>query len=141
MIIYFVYLIAYNLICVSMKSIKILLVDDNAIIRKSLLLLLSKIPHVNVVGECVDGVEVIPFIKHHQVDVIFMDISMKFMDGYEATERVKQYYPGVKVIGFSSQDCIATIDKMIASGADGFISKYNAEKPLIIAELDRVMNL
>lgn len=124
-----------------MKSIKILLVDDNALIRKSLLLLLSKIAHVHVVGECVDGVEVIPFIKDHQVDVIFMDINMKLMDGYEATERVKQYSPDIKVIGFSSEDYMTTIDKMIASGADGFISKYNAEKSLIIAELDRVMNL
>ena len=124
-----------------MEYIRVLLVDDNVIIRKSFIHLLSKIAHVNVVGECSDGVEVIPFIKHHQVDVIFMDINMKHMDGYEATKRVKQCYPGVKVIGFSSQDYMTTIDKMIASGADGFISKYNAEKSLIIAELDRVMNL
>ena len=124
-----------------MKPIRVLLVDDNVIIRKSFILLLSKIAHVNVVGECSDGVEVIPFIKHHQVDVIFMDINMKLMDGYEATKLVKQYSPDIKVIGFSSQDYMSTIDKMITSGADGFISKYNAEKLLIIAELDRVMNL
>ena len=124
-----------------MEYIRVLLVDDNVIIRKSFIHLLSKIAHVNVVGECSDGDEVIPFIKHHQVDVIFMDINMKLMDGYEATKLVKQYSPDIKVIGFSALDYITTIDKMMASGADGFLSKFNAEKSLIIVELDRVMNL
>jgi DNA-binding NarL/FixJ family response regulator len=124
-----------------MKPIRILLVDDHAIIRKSFLLLLSKIPHVKVIGECSDGVEVLPFIKRHQVDVIFMDINMKLMGGLEATKEVKQYYPMVKVIGLSSEDDVFIIQKMKANGADSFISKFDANKESIKAELNQVLNL
>lgn len=124
-----------------MEDIKVLLVDDNVIIRKSFTHLLSKIANVNVVGECSDGVEVLPFIKHHQVDVIFMDINMKFMDGYEATKNVKQYAPKIKVIGFSSSDATHDVSEMIASGADGFLSKFDAEKISIMTALNRVINL
>ncbi len=124
-----------------MEDIKVLLVDDNVIIRKSFTHLLSKIANVNVVGECSDGVEVLPFIKHHQVDVIFMDINMKFMDGYEATKNVKQYAPKIKVIGFSSSDATHDVSEMMASGADGFLSKFDAEKISIMTALNRVISL
>lgn len=122
-----------------MKTIKILLVDDSAVIRKSFLLLLSKIPHVKVIGECSDGVEVMPFLKTNLIDVIFMDINMKFMDGLEATKEVKRYYPMVKVIGFSSEDDVFIIQKMKANGADSFVSKLDANNELIKAELEKVM--
>jgi len=138
MIIYFVYLIAYNLICISMKPIKILLVDDHVLIRKSFLLLLSKISYVHVIGECSDGVEVIPFLKTNPIDVIFMDINMKFMDGLEATKLVKQYYPRVKVIGFSFEEDVFIIQKMKANGADGYMSKFDTNKESIEAELEKV---
>ena len=121
-----------------MKSIRILLVDDHVVIRKSFLLLLSKISHVHVIGECSDGIEVIPFLKKELIDVIFMDINMKFMDGLEATKLVKQHYPMVKVIGFSSEEDVFIIQKMKANGADSFVSKFDASKESIEAELEKV---
>lgn len=121
-----------------MKSIRILLVDDHILIRKSFLLLLSKISHVHVIGECSDGVEVIPFLKKNPIDVIFMDINMKFMDGLEATKLVKINYPMVKVIGLSSEADVVIIQKMKANGADSFISKFDASKESIEAELEKV---
>jgi DNA-binding NarL/FixJ family response regulator len=124
-----------------MKPIRILLVDDHVVIRKSFTHLLSKIAHVHVIGECSDGIEVIPFLKIHPIDVIFMDINMKFMDGLEATKLVKMNYPMVKVIGLSSEEDVVIIQKMKANGADSFISKFDANKESIKAELNQVLNL
>ena len=122
-----------------MNMIRVLLVDDNAIIRASFKRLLNDISNLDIVGECSDGAGVIPFLKSNQVDVIFMDIIMRVMDGFEATKQVKRNYPSVKVIGFSSFDLITSVNKMKTCGADGFISKFDVNKELIISELKSVM--
>lgn len=123
-----------------MKPIKILLVDDNLIIRKSFALILGTLSEVKLVGECSDGIEVLPFIRLNNVDIIFMDISMKFMDGFEATRRVKKFNANIKVIGFSALDDNFSKEKMKVSGADGFLSKFDAVKPLVICEIKRVLS-
>lgn len=123
-----------------MDQIKILLVDDNVVIRESFKRLLASILNLNLIGECSDGTEVIPFLKKNKTDVVFMDLDMKDMDGFEATKAVKKLYQQTKVIGFSCTDHKACISKMTASGADGFISKFDATKEAIVVELQRVMN-
>ena len=125
----------------SPNLINLLIVDDNSIIRKSFKHLLVSIENLNVVGECSDGNEVISFLKMNEVDVIFMDVVMKNIDGIEATKMVKKQYPKIKIIGFSSSAHHAIIEKMLESGADGFISKYDVTKQLILFEINRVMNL
>lgn len=124
-----------------MKLIKILIVDDNLIIRKSFAQLLNSMPDISVVGECSDGVEVLPFVQVNQVDVIFMDICMKFVDGFEASKEVKNYNSNIKVIGFTSLDDYFTKERMKQSEFDGFLSKYDVSKPMIMSEIQRVMNL
>ena len=121
------------------KPINILLVDDNVIIRKSFKQTLSNISNIKIVGECSDGREVIPFLQANEIDVVFMDVIMKFMDGFETTEIVKKHYSNIKVIGFSSSNYFSSISKMKKSGADGFISKFDATEELIIFELKKVM--
>lgn len=123
-----------------MKAIKILLVDDNVLIRSSFKQLLNCLPNVIIMGECSDGSEVLPFLFVNDVDVIFMDINMKFIDGYVATEMVKTNYPQIRVIGFSSDNEMTSIQKMIESGADGFINKANASIEIVASELRRIIN-
>ncbi len=122
-----------------MKSLRILLVDDNVAIRTSFKKLLNNISNLNTVGECSDGAEVIPFLKSNEVDVIFMDIIMKVMDGFETTKKVKNNHPSIKIIGFSSSEFVTNITKMKDCGADGFISKFDATEELIMLELNKVM--
>ena len=121
------------------NPIKVLLVDDNTLIRLSFRHLLRSVPNLKVVGECSDGSEVITFLENNKVDLIFMDIVMKNVDGFQATRKVKENYPHVKVIAFSSLDYNSSADRMKKSGADGFISKFEADKSRIISELKKIM--
>ncbi len=125
------------------KQLNLLLVDDSSIIRMSFKYLLNRIINLNVIGECSDGSEVIPFLKLHKnkVDVIFMDVIMKVVDGFEATRKVKEHNPKIKVIGLSSTDHTEIISKMMSCGADGFISKFDVDKERIIVELQRIMKI
>lgn len=121
-----------------MKTIKILLVDDNDFIRKSIKSLFLTITNLKVVGESSDGVEVLPFLKKNIVDVVFVDIIMRKMDGFETTRRIKNTFPNIKVIAFTCADHTLFVNKMKECGADGFVSKFDANKELVISELKRV---
>ena len=103
--------------------IRVLLVDDNRIIRMCTKQLMIKKGLVSVVGECSDGQEVIPFLNNNKVDVILMDIKMKFTGGIEATRKVKEQYPEVKVIAFSSYNDSLFKSQMVSAGAVGYILK------------------
>ena len=103
--------------------IRVLLVDDNRIIRTCTKQLLIRKGLVSVIGECSDGQEVIPFLNNNKVDVILMDIKMKFTGGIEATRKVKEQYPEVKVIAFSSYNDSLFKSQMVSAGAVGYILK------------------
>ncbi|NQX96948.1 MAG: response regulator transcription factor [Flavobacteriales bacterium] len=103
--------------------IKVLLVDDSAIIRKAVKQFLLEEGVISVVGECSDGREVLGFLKSNQVDVILMDVSMKYIGGIEATKLVKQKHSSIKVIGFSSHSSLDYQNDMLTAGASGYIVK------------------
>jgi len=116
--------------------IKVLLVDDNAIIRKAVKDMFNNQPEIKVIGECKDGIEVIPFLQNNDVDVILMDYRMPILNGVEATSLVKKFFPTIKVIGFSCNDEQVTKNDFFESGAVGFLSKYEVEKEIIINEIN-----
>lgn len=116
--------------------IKVLLVDDIAIIRKSIKDLLNNHPKIQVIGECADGIEVIPFLEHNKIDVILMDYQMPILNGAEATKLVKEHFPKIKVIGFSSADDESIKAAFIINGACSFLSKYDADMNQLIFEIN-----
>lgn len=121
-----------------MKQIRALLVDDNDSIRKSFLELLSNIPNLNVVKECVSGVELMESINHHLTHVVFMNIIIKDMTGIEATRRLKKKFPFIKVIAFVLDRDNYLAKEMKKSGADGLVSKFDANEEIIISELKKI---
>ncbi len=78
---------------------------------------------MQVAGECEDGDEVLDFLSKHEVDVILMDIDMKRMDGIDATKLVKESYPHVKVIGFSTHGSDSLGRIMCEAGASAYLEK------------------
>jgi len=120
-----------------MSFIKILLVDTDIIIRDSFSILLNSIPKVGVIKTLSNGDEVLPFLNFNKVDIIFTEIIMENINGFEITQEVKKQYPGVKVIGFSFNDDVSIKNKMKKCGADNFISKLDVNIDLIFYEINK----
>ena len=104
-------------------SIRILLVDDYASIRKSLRTLLKTAPGVEVVGEAEDGRAALGLIPELLPDIVIMDVRMPGMDGIEATRWITTVFPDVRVIAFTSCADESTARKMFDAGASGILPK------------------
>jgi DNA-binding NarL/FixJ family response regulator len=124
-----------------LQLINILVVDDNYMLIRALENVFKNSGYINIIGSCSIDSEILPFIKMNKTDVVFMEIRMKKVNGFEATKRIKQNNSKVKIIGFSFINEIHFIKDLMDSGADGFISKYDTNKELMEKELYRVVGL
>jgi PAS domain S-box-containing protein len=106
--------------------IRVLLVDDHALVREGLRGLLKQHGDVEVVGEAWDGEEAVAFADRLRPDVIIMDVSMPRLDGMEATRRIKAAFRSIAVVGLSVNSSSQVEQAMRASGADAFLSKEAA---------------
>ncbi|MEY8701058.1 response regulator transcription factor [Streptococcus ferus] len=102
---------------------KVLIADDQELIRESLKIVLSAYPDIEVVGAVGDGFEVLEKLKTVTADVILMDIRMPKMDGVLCTKMVKEQYPNVKVIILTTFDDDEFIFSALKYGASGYILK------------------
>jgi two-component system chemotaxis response regulator CheY len=106
---------------------KILLVDDNENNRLTLELLLEDIEGIEIL-EAVDGQEAIDICKENEFDLIFMDIMMPNVDGFEATQTIKEAGSKAMIIALSALDDENSKNKMLALGAEDYLTKpINAE--------------
>lgn len=119
-----------------MDIAKIIIVDDHIIFRKGLFTILNEIDFVKVVGEASNGNELLELLKKQSADIILMDIKMPVMDGIEATKKVTAKYPEIKVIALTMFEEISYFNKMIESGASGFLLKKTTSE-----ELEKAINL
>ena len=106
-----------------MDKIKIMIVDDHQIFRTGLFLLLNELDFVEIIDEANDGIELFKKLAIQQPDIVFMDIKMPKMGGIEATKKISEKYPNIKVIALSMHDDEKYLDSMLISGAKGFLSK------------------
>jgi len=111
--------------------IKVLIVDDQALIREGLSLMLSLYDEIQIVGQATNGEEALNFLKKEKADVILMDIRMPIMDGVEATKLIKDSYPNVKIIILTTFNEDEYILKGLKNGADGYILKDISSKELV----------
>lgn len=106
-----------------MDKIRVLLVDDHAIIRDGIRALVSLRNEIEIVGEASDGKEAIEKARELNPDVIVMDIAMPGMDGLEATRRITKQNPKAKILVLTQYDSREFILSAIQAGADGYIPK------------------
>lgn len=128
-----------------MKSvINVVIVDDQEIIIQGLLKLFELHPQINVVCKAHDGIEVINWFKENKnkikVDVVLMDIQMPNMDGWEATEILVRKYKNLKIIGLSSYDNDAFIDRFMKNGGRGYLLKAQ-EFDEIVSAIQQVADI
>lgn len=104
--------------------IKVALVDDHVILRKSLAVLIGMLQDFDVMIEAGNGKELIDQLNGEQLpDIVLMDITMPVMDGVETTKWLKQHYPGIKVIALSMIKNDLIVIRMLKNGARGYILK------------------
>lgn len=115
--------------------IRVLLVDDHALVRQGVANILKADPRTVVFGECGDGIEAIESIEREQPDIVLMDINMPRMNGIEATREIHRRWPDLPIIGLSVQDDDASSGAMRDAGAIAFISKVEEAERLIGAIL------
>ena len=85
-----------------MKPIRVLIVDDHAMVRKGLVAFLNNQPDLDLVGEALDGQEAIDACEQNHPDVILMDLVMPGLSGVAATRAIHQRWPHVQVIALTS---------------------------------------
>lgn len=102
--------------------IKIALVDDHELIRKGIAQMLQQ-HGMRIIAEASNGVELLAQLGEKSPDVVLMDISMPEMDGIEATQRLKETMPAVKVIALSVFDDDMNVLRMLRAGARGYLLK------------------
>lgn len=110
--------------------IKILIADDQELIRQSLLIILDNIPDFHVTDTAADGQEVIRCVKRERPDVILMDIRMPKMDGVICTQILKEQYPDVKIIILTTFDDDKYVFDALKYGASGYLLKGISMKEL-----------
>lgn len=103
--------------------IKVLLVEDHELYRMGLSMLLSKAEGIDLTAEAADGAEGIRKARELSPDVILMDIGLPNIDGIEATQRIKDFNPDVKILIFTSRDSENDVFESFKAGADGYIMK------------------
>lgn len=115
------------------KKIQVLLVDDHAVVREGLRLLIDAQPDMEVTGEAGDGIIALQKAKELNPDVVVMDISMPNLNGAQATERLKAVNPRIKVVALSSYSDEAHVRHLLAAGASSYVLKRTIAEELIRA--------
>ncbi|GAK10193.1 response regulator transcription factor [Geomicrobium sp. JCM 19038] len=105
---------------------KLLIVDDDPLVRQSLTLLLEKEADFTVIGVASDGEEALRFCETHQPDVILMDIRMPVMDGIECTKRVSETWPQIRIMMLTTFKDEHNIRLALNAGAKGYVLKSSS---------------
>jgi DNA-binding NarL/FixJ family response regulator len=119
--------------------IRIVLVDDHDLIRESWKEIFSRDARFEVVGLCPNGANAIEIVTSNLPDIVLMDINMTPMNGFEATRRIIEALPQIKIIGTSANNNPRYADKMIQLGAKGYVTKtstFDELKTAILAVMD-----
>ena len=116
-----------------MKSIRVLLADDHALVRAGIRSLLEQAGHVEVVAEADDGHQAVQLVEVHHPDVVLMDVSMPRLNGLEATRRVVEAHPTVRVLMLSVHSLEEYIWQALQAGASGYLLKNASAAELELA--------
>lgn len=116
---------------------RVVVADDQTVVREGLVLLLGLLPDIEVVGSAGDGAAALALVAEHAPDVVLMDLRMPRVDGVEATRRVRTEYPGTQVVVLTTYADDESVFAALQAGALGFLTK-DAGADEIAAAIARV---
>jgi DNA-binding NarL/FixJ family response regulator len=102
---------------------KVVICDDQAIVRDGLTMLLKLEPDIEVVGTAEDGAAVVEIVAKEKPDLVLMDLKMPIMNGVEATRQIRANYPEVKILVLTTYDDDEWVFDAIQAGAAGYLLK------------------
>lgn len=118
-----------------MERLKILLAEDHRILREGLKRLIDEQPNMEVWGEADDGMAAWQKTTELQPDIVLMDVSMPRLNGAEATRKILETSPQVKIIALTAHRASAYLTQMMRAGALGYVLKQTAFNELVDAIL------
>jgi DNA-binding NarL/FixJ family response regulator len=105
------------------EAVRVLLADDQRLVRESLGMLLGLLGGIDLVATASDGEEALALAPEHQPDVVLMDLRMPRLDGIEATRRMRERQPDVRVIALTTYADDASVLGALRAGARGYLTK------------------
>jgi len=114
-----------------MPSIRVLIVDDDPLVRSALSHFVSRDPEVDVIGEAETGLEAIAFVEKDRPDVVMMDVQMPEMDGIAATTAIVERWPDVRILAVTTLDGSDTVLPMLSAGASGYMLKDSSAESIL----------
>jgi DNA-binding NarL/FixJ family response regulator len=112
---------------------QLFIVDDHYLVIEGIRSLLQQEDDIEWMGHATNGESCLAFLQNHEPDVILMDISMPGMSGIELCKEVKSKYPGIRILGLSTFNQRSFVEKMIESGASGYVLKNASTEELLKA--------
>jgi two-component system response regulator DegU len=115
------------------RKVEIIVADDHALFREGLKRILNMEDDFEVISECGDGVHVLELCNQKKPDIILMDINMPIENGVVATQRIREYFPDVKIIILSIHDDESYVFETLRKGASGYLLKDMESEELVHA--------
>ncbi|KTC96298.1 response regulator GacA [Legionella feeleii] len=115
------------------RLIKVLIVDDHALVRMGIRRLLEDLPDVDVVADAESGEQALTLVKSHKPDVVLLDMKMPGIDGWEVTRRLKKSNPQVKVIAVTAVCAEPMPTRVLQLGAMGYLTKESGAEEMAAA--------
>ena len=116
-----------------MSSLRVLIVDDAAQVRRDLSTALSLSEGISIAGQAADGQEALRLVEQLHPQVVVLDLEMPVLDGYETACRIKARWPECRVVALTVHDYPAAYQKAIQSGVDDFVIKGSPLERLVNA--------
>lgn len=113
--------------------VRVLIVDDQTVVREGLAAILSTDPEIEVVGLAGDGREALEMTAELQPDVVLMDLKMPVLDGVQATQKLQHRHPGISVLVLSTYADDDWVLSALRAGAAGYLLKDTRRETLIAA--------
>ncbi|STX41274.1 response regulator GacA [Legionella donaldsonii] len=115
------------------RLIKVLIVDDHALVQMGIRRLLEDLPDVDVVADAESGEQALTLVKSHKPDVVLLDMKMPGIDGWEVTRRLKKSNPQVKVIAVTAVCAEPMPTRVLQLGAMGYLTKESGAEEMAAA--------